>query len=67
MASGMGEKFNSSDVQDFPGNYYLGEPLIQDPRCYDRPHHEFKEIVGPHLKPNGVLVFDFPVQRRSDG
>ncbi|MFF2315188.1 Dabb family protein [Arthrobacter sp. NPDC058097] len=48
-------------------NYYLGEPLIQDPRCYDRLHHEFKEFVSPHLKPNGVLVFDFPVQRRSHG
>ena len=45
-------------------NYYLGQPLITDPDCYDRAHHEFKQFVGPHLKPNGVLVFDFPVQQR---
>jgi Stress responsive A/B Barrel Domain len=45
-------------------NYYLGQPLITDPDCYDSAHHEFKEFVGPYLEPNGVLVFDFPVQQR---
>lgn len=44
-------------------NYYLGEPLVMDPDFYDPAHHEFKQFVGPHLKSNGVLVFDFPVQR----
>ncbi|MFJ4261670.1 Dabb family protein [Paenarthrobacter nicotinovorans] len=44
-------------------NYYLGEPLITDPDCFDRAYHEFKQFVGPHLQPDGVLVFDFPVKR----
>lgn len=48
-------------------NYYLGEPLVTDPEFYDRAHHEFKQFVGHHLKPNGVLVFDFLVERGRPG
>ncbi|WP_347110932.1 Dabb family protein [Paenarthrobacter sp. S56] len=44
-------------------NYYLGEPLITNPGCYDPAPHGFKQFVGPYLSQDGVLVFDFPVQR----
>ncbi|MCU1636854.1 MAG: Stress responsive Barrel Domain-containing protein [Cryobacterium sp.] len=42
-------------------NYYVGRPLVNDPRYYDALHDEFKSFVGPHLVPGpeGVLVFDF--------
>jgi hypothetical protein len=43
-------------------NYYLGEPLVTDPACYDPAHHEFKQFAGEHLRPSGVLVFDFKVR-----
>jgi hypothetical protein len=44
-------------------NYYLGEPLISDPRFYDSAHHKFKQFIGPYLHPDmGVLVFDFAVK-----
>jgi hypothetical protein len=41
-------------------NYYVGEPLINDPVHYDPVHHAFKAFVGPLLdERNGCLVFDF--------
>lgn len=43
-------------------NYYLGEPLITNPACYDPAHHEFKRFVRQYLSPTGVLVFDFTVR-----
>jgi hypothetical protein len=43
-------------------NYYLGEPLITNPACYDPIHHEFKRFVVQHVSPTGVLVFDFTVR-----
>lgn len=42
-------------------NYYLGEPLVTDPSCYDQVHHDFKQFVGQYFRPSGVLVFDFRV------
>lgn len=41
-------------------NYYVGEPLINDPAHYDPVHHAFKAFVGPLLDEKmGCLVFDF--------
>ena len=39
-------------------NYYVGEPVISDPRFVDPVHADFKRFVGPFLAPGGVLVFD---------
>jgi hypothetical protein len=49
--------FSSEGDRDF----YVGEPLITDPACFDPEHAAFKEFVGPLLAPGdgGVLVFDF--------
>jgi hypothetical protein len=49
--------FSSEGDRDF----YVGEPLITDPACFDPEHAAFKRFVGPLLAPgaDGVLVFDF--------
>lgn len=41
-------------------NYYVGTPVVTNPKFYDPEHQKFKDFVGPLLaKDNGVLVFDF--------
>jgi len=40
-------------------NYYVGEPVVDDPDFYDARHHAFKQMIGPLLAPQGVLVFDY--------
>lgn len=40
-------------------NFYVGEPIVHDPSCFDPVHHAFKAAIGPTLAPQGVLVFDF--------
>lgn len=41
-------------------NYYVGTPVVTDPRFYDPAHQRFKDFVGPLLaEKDGVLVFDF--------
>jgi hypothetical protein len=42
-------------------NYYVGQPIVSDPRFYDPAHQAFKDFVGPLLDQNGALVFDFLV------
>ena len=39
-------------------NYYVGEPVVSDPRFFDGAHAAFKEFVGPLLDGGDVLVFD---------
>ncbi|WP_108252778.1 Dabb family protein [Planctomonas deserti] len=39
-------------------NYYVGEPVVSDPRYFDGAHAAFKEYVGPLLDGGDVLVFD---------
>lgn len=40
-------------------NYYVGAPVVTDPRHHDADHAAFKEFVGPLLRsPGGALVFD---------
>lgn len=39
-------------------NYYVGEPVVSDPRFFDGAHAAFKEYVGPLLDGGDVLVFD---------
>lgn len=44
-------------------NYYVGTPVVSDPKCCDPAHDAFKRIVGPLLaEDGGVLVFDFAVE-----
>ncbi len=44
-------------------NYYVGTPVVNDPKFYDPSHQEFKVFVGQFLaEKNGVLVFDFKTQ-----
>ncbi|MDN4639988.1 Dabb family protein [Agreia sp. PsM10] len=49
-------------------NYYVGEPIITDPRHYDTLHAAFKKEIGPLLRPqDGVQVMDFlPDPHRRD-
>ncbi len=45
-------------------NFYVGQPLVSNPRYYDANHQTFKNFVGPllHKEPLGVLVFDFTIE-----
>jgi len=41
-------------------NYYVGTPVIADPKLFDLAHQKFKDFVGPLLaEKDGALVFDF--------
>lgn len=42
-------------------NYYVGAPVIDDSRFYDKAHQSFKEFVGPLLE--DFFVFDFNIDR----
>jgi hypothetical protein len=44
-------------------NYYVGEPVVDDPGFHDTRHHAFKHVIGPLLAPQGVLVFDYAQER----
>jgi Stress responsive A/B Barrel Domain len=41
-------------------NYYVGLPVVEDPRYFDQQHAAFKVFVGPLLAEGGAgaLVFD---------
>lgn len=39
-------------------NYYVGAPVVTDPRFFDPMHAAFKEYVSSVIAPAGVLVFD---------
>ncbi|GAB1584273.1 Dabb family protein [Phyllobacterium phragmitis] len=48
-------------------NYYVGTPIVTNPKFFDAAHQRFKEFVGPFLaQDNGVLVFDFAVEGRAE-
>lgn len=41
-------------------NFYVGEPVVTDPDCFDAVHADFKRFAGPFLAAvDGALVFDF--------
>jgi hypothetical protein len=40
-------------------NYYVGQPVVDDPAHYDPAHQAFKDFVAPLLDKNGAVVFDF--------
>lgn len=44
-------------------NFYVGRPIVTDPRYFDPAHDAFKSFAGPYLE--RVVVFDFPVQATS--
>jgi hypothetical protein len=62
---GAGHGFERAFVVTFSSegdrNYYVGEPVHDDPDHLDAAHAEFKAFVGRLLQPgaDGVLVFDF--------
>lgn len=44
-------------------NYYVGAPIVTNPKFFDAAHQRFKEFVGPFVtQDDGVLVFDFVVE-----
>ncbi|WP_424936168.1 MULTISPECIES: Dabb family protein [Bacteria] len=38
-------------------NYYVGTPVVTDPKYFEPAHAEFKDFVGPYLA--DVVVYDF--------
>lgn len=62
---GAGHGFDLGFIVTFESegdrNFYVGEPLINDPRFYDMAHHKFKKRITPLLESQGALVFDFLV------
>jgi hypothetical protein len=61
---GAGHGFDLGVVVTFGSlgdrNYYVGSPVVEDPRYFDQQHAAFKDFVGPLLAEDnaGVLVFD---------
>src|SRR3954451_22502611 len=61
---GAGHDFEHGVVVSFASqgdrNYYVGEPVVDDPRFVDARHAAFKQFVGPLLDEGtrGLLVFD---------
>ncbi|MFD1199029.1 Dabb family protein [Brucella gallinifaecis] len=46
-------------------NYYVGTPVVTDPKFFDSEHQKFKDFVGPLLaEKQGALVFDFVAQTK---
>lgn len=41
-------------------NFYVGRPIVIDPRYFDPAHDAFKAFAAPYLEK--VVVFDFPVE-----
>lgn len=65
MAHGFQEGFIVTFRSEGDRNYYVGTPVVTDPRFYDPDHQKFKDFVGPLLaKKDGVLVFDFKAEPR---
>lgn len=57
---GFQEGFIVTFASEGDRNYYVGTPVVTDPRFYDPAHQRFKDFVGPLLgEKDGVLVFDF--------
>ncbi|MBV2141955.1 Dabb family protein [Falsochrobactrum sp. TDYN1] len=57
---GFQEGFIVTFASEGDRNYYVGTPVVSDPRFYDAAHQRFKDFVGPLLaEKDGVLVFDF--------
>jgi Stress responsive A/B Barrel Domain len=61
---GVGHGFELGVIVTFASlgdrNYYVGSPVVEDPRYFDQQHAAFKESVGLLLAEGeaGVLVFD---------
>jgi len=61
LAHGFEDAFIATFGSEGDRNYYVGAPIVADPRFHDQAHHRFKGFVGPLLADDGVLVFDFAV------
>lgn len=64
---GLGLGFEDAFIVTFASegdrNYYVGTPLVTNPRFFDPIHQSFKEYVGRFLADKGVLVFDFAMRQ----
>lgn len=62
---GLGLGFEDAFIVTFASegdrNYYVGTPLVTDPRFFDPAHQSFKDYVGRFLASEGALVFDFAI------
>jgi len=46
-------------------NYYVGTPVVTNPKFFDPAHQKFKDFVGPLLaEKDGALVFDFKAEKK---
>ncbi|TPF73880.1 Dabb family protein [Brucella gallinifaecis] len=62
---GFQEGFIVTFLSEGDRNYYVGSPVVTDPKFYDQEHQKFKTFVGPLLaNKDGVLVFDFTVRTK---
>ncbi len=46
-------------------NYFIGTPVVNDPRYYEAAHEQFKKRLKPVLAENGLVSFDFPVVAKT--
>lgn len=46
-------------------NYFIGTPVVNDPKYYEPVHAAFKKVLIPTLAKNGLVSFDFPVTAES--
>ncbi|WP_307852516.1 Dabb family protein [Glaciihabitans sp. dw_435] len=62
---GAGSGFDRGFIVTFASvgdrNFYVGTPVVSDPRHVDAEHDAFKRWVAPLLAPDGVVVFDLTV------
>ncbi|WP_043301375.1 Dabb family protein [Burkholderia paludis] len=64
---GFEHAFLLSFASEGDRNYYVGEPVVDDPAFYDLQHHAFKADIGPLLDPQHVLVFDYTLAGAPGG
>ncbi|MFJ3306794.1 Dabb family protein [Streptomyces sp. NPDC086549] len=55
--NGMQQGYVLTFTSEGDRNYYVGKPIVTDPKFYDAAHESFKNFVRPFL--DGAIVFDF--------
>ncbi|WP_028032436.1 Dabb family protein [Chelativorans sp. J32] len=61
VSGGFEEGFIVTFSSEGDRNYYVGTPVVTEPKFFDPQHQKFKEFVGPYLADSGVLVFDMRI------
>ncbi|MFE2582623.1 Dabb family protein [Streptomyces sp. NPDC059378] len=57
LGRGMQQGYIVTFASEGDRNYYVGKPIVTDPKFYDPAHEAFKNFVQPLLE--GAIVFDF--------